>query len=86
MKTEFEIFYEGLLKNIWHVPEEQISAIKTKLCSTCESYCSIHVPHKYKKVTERLSIINNIVIMKQDKGSGVVIMNKPKYHENVQNF
>ena len=34
-----------------------------------------------KKVIERLSKNNDITIMKQDKGSGVVIMNKPKYHE-----
>ena len=43
------------MKNISHIPEEQISAIKTKLRRTCESSCSIHVPHKYKKVIERLS-------------------------------
>ena len=61
--------------------EEQISAIKTKLRRTCESYCSIHVPHKCKKVIERLSRNNDIIIMKQDKGSGVVIMNKPRDQE-----
>ena len=79
IKTEFELIYQGLLKK--NIPEEQISAIKTKLRRTCESYCNIHVPRKYKKVIERLSRNNDIIIMKQDKGSGVVIMNKPKYHE-----
>ena len=81
IKTEFELFYQGLLKNISHIPEEQISAIKTKLRRTCEIYCSIHVPHDYKKVIERLSRNNDIIIMKQGKGSGVAIMNKPKFHE-----
>ena len=55
IETEFELFYQGLLKNISHVLEEQVSAIKTKLCRTCENYCSIHVAHNYKKVIERLS-------------------------------
>ena len=58
------------------MPEEQISAIKTKERRICEGYCSIHAPCKYKKVIERLSRNNGIIIMKQDKGSGVVIMNK----------
>ena len=62
------------------MPEEQISAIKTKERRICEGYCSIHVPCKYKKVIERLSRNNGIIIMKQDKESGVVIMNKPTYH------
>ena len=34
-----------------------------------------------KKVNESLSKNNDVVIMKQDRGSGVVIINKPKYHE-----
>ena len=81
IKTEFELFYQRFSKNISHIPEEQISAIKTKQRIICEGYCSIHVPYKYKKITEKLSRNNDIIIMKQDKGSGVVIMNKPKYHE-----
>ena len=81
IKTEFKAFYQGLSKNISHIPEEQI--IKTKLRRIYESYCSIHVPHKYKKVIERLSKNNNIIIMKQEKGSRVVIIDKPKYLGNV---
>ena len=56
-----------MLQKISHVPEEQISGIKTKLRRTCESSCSIYVPHKYKKVIERLSKNNDIITMKQDK-------------------
>ena len=78
IETEFELFYQRLLKNISHILEEQISAVKTKLCRTWGSYYSIHVPHKYKKVIERLSKNNNIIIMKQDKERGVVIMTKSK--------
>ena len=35
----------------------------------------------YKKVIEKLSRNDDIIIIKQDKGHGVVIMSKPKYHE-----
>ena len=70
-----------MFKNISHIPEGQVSAIKTIQRKICEGYCRIHVPYKHKKVTERLSRKNDIIIMKQEKGSGVVIMNKPKCHE-----
>ena len=36
IKTEFENFYQSLLKNISHIPENDISLIKTKLQSTYE--------------------------------------------------
>ena len=36
IKTGFEVFYQSLLKNISHIPENDISLIKTKLRSTYE--------------------------------------------------
>ena len=47
--------------------------------TTCENYSKTRVPYKYKQVINYLSKSNNIVIMKQDKGKGVVIMDKTKY-------
>ena len=35
--------------------------------------------NKYKKVIDRLSKNNNIIIIKQDKERGVVILDRPKY-------
>ena len=51
MKRNYSIFDDKRLmfKNVSHIREEQLGAIKTKLHRTCESYCSIHVPHNYKK-------------------------------------
>ena len=51
MKRNYSIFGDKILmfKNVSHIPEEQLSAIKTKLHRTYESYCSIHVPHNYKE-------------------------------------
>ena len=81
IKTEFEWFYQGLLKNRAYLPENTISQIKTKLRRTFENYGKIRVNYKYKQVINDLSKNNNIVIMKQDKEMGVVIMDKTKYHE-----
>ena len=48
---------------------------------TCENYCNVRVPYKYKQIITNLSKNRDIVIMKQDKGKGVVIMDKRKYQE-----
>ena len=41
IKTEFKLFYQGLLKNIEHLPENIMSKIKTTLGRTCEIYSKI---------------------------------------------
>ena len=36
--TEFEVFFEGLLKDIGNILETELELIKTKLPNTCEKY------------------------------------------------
>ena len=74
IEAEFKQFYHGLLKDIPNIPEENLSTLKTKLRSTCEKYTRIKAPYKYQQTVNKLCKNQNIVIMKQDKGCGVVIM------------
>ena len=76
--TEFELFFQNLLKDISNMLEIEISKIKTKLRSTCEKYCKIKVPYTQRKIISNLSKQDDIFILKQDKGGGVVIMHKTK--------
>ena len=46
-EAEFEQLYQGLLKDISNIPEENLSTLKTKLRSTREKYTRIIVPYKY---------------------------------------
>ena len=69
------------MKDISHTPDENLTRLKTKLRSTCERYSKIHVPYKYKAIIDSLSKNQNICIMKQDKGRGVVLMDSSKYIE-----
>ena len=77
--TEFQQFYQSLLKDISHVPDEDLSRLKTKLRNTCDKYSQIYIPYKCKKIIEQLSNNRNICIMRQDKGRRVVIIDKSKY-------
>ena len=78
-KQSSSLFYQSISQDINHLPEEDIINLKTKLRYTCEKYSKIKVPYKYKKVIDNLKRNENIVIMKQDKGRGVVIVDKTRY-------
>ena len=67
--------------NISNIPESELAQIKTNLRNSCERYRNVKVPEHQKNVINNLMKRNDIVIMKQDKGRGVVIMEKSKYTE-----
>ena len=69
------------MRNVTHRPGKELTSLKTKLKSTCEKDSKINLPYEYKKVKRNLSKNKNIVILKQDKGRGVVILDATKYSE-----
>ena len=81
INTEFEQFYQRLLNDTSHIPEDDLEFIKTKLRNNCERYSKIRVPYKYRKIVETLSKNSAIVIMTQDEGRRVVLMDKTVYLE-----
>ena len=83
--TEFKLFFQNLLKDISNIPERELSKIKTKLRNTCEKYSKVKVLYKHRRIVLELSKNENIVILKQGKGRGVV-MDKYKYIEKCMSF
>ena len=81
VSKEFKLFFQNLLKDISNILESKFAQIKTKVRKSCEKYCHVKVPKHQKNVINNLMKRNNIVIMKQDKGRGAVIMDKSKYTE-----
>ena len=51
--------------------------------TTYEKYSNINVPHRYREIVTNLSRNKNIMIMKQDKGRGVVDMDRENILINV---
>ena len=80
-ETEFESFYWQLLHHTKHLNQQEQDQLKSKIRRTCENYARIKTPYKYKKTIENLSNNKNIIILKQDKGRGVVILNCKSYIE-----
>ena len=66
LRTEFEYFYQNITNDISYL---------------CEKYSDIKLPYKYQRIIDTLRRNNSIVVLKQDKGRGVVILDKNIYVE-----
>ena len=79
--AEFETYYQSIIHKLSNLPETEISYLKTKLRSGCEKYNKIKIPYKESEAINRLSKKPQIIVLRQDKGRGIVIMDKVKYTE-----
>ena len=79
--TEFEMFYQNILKDVSHLNNDVMTSLKTKLRYTCDKYSRIKVPYKYHNVINNLRRKKQLLILRQDKGRGVVLLDKIKYGE-----
>ena len=55
--------------------------MKTRLRNVCDRYNRIRVPYKFRKVVEKLSRNNSIMVLKQDNSRGVVVIDRKTYTE-----
>ena len=60
--------------------------IKSKIRRTCENYSKVKVPYKFQHVIDKLSKNKNIIIMRQDKGCGLTILDRKNYIEKCLNI
>jgi len=78
--------YQDVLKCVPTLSEDEKSTLKTKLRNTCTKYGEIKIPFQQRETIKRLTNNPDIIIMKQDKGRGVVIMDRNKYTEKCLAF
>ena len=81
MITEFEYFYQQMSYHTTYLSHNDQEELKSKLRRVCENYIKIRIPYKYKTVIQNLSQNRNIVLLNQDKGQGIVILDRAKYNE-----
>ena len=86
IKTEFENFYQNVLRQTNNLNQNQLDEVKSKLRRTCENYSKTNVPYRYKEVIDNLSRNKNITLLQQDKGRGVVILDRTTYVEKCLNI
>ena len=60
--------------------------MKTEFLGTFNKYSKIKVSEEAKKVIENLHKNSSLSILRQDKGRGVVILNRCDYVEKAESF
>ena len=81
LEVEFEHLYKNILWNAENLGEEEKLNLKTKILSCYKNYGTIKTPYQYKETINKLSKNENICLLKQDKGRGIVIVDRNKYVE-----
>ena len=88
MNAEFDYYFQNIKNTGPNISVEKILQIKTELLPTREKYSSIKVPFKHRQMIKQLAENNSIMLLRQDKDKGLVIMDKEKYtkkHLNLLN-
>ena len=88
-KAEFERFYQSIListNHLNHLSERDRINLKAKFLETYNKYTSVRLPDDHLTVLNSLYRNRNIVILHQDKGRGVVILDKTGYVSKAEEF
>ena len=86
IKTEFESFFYQVQKYTSNLDQQIQDELKTKIRRTCENYSKVKVLYKFQHVIDKLSKNKSIIIMRQDKGRGVTILDRKDYIEKCLNI
>ena len=78
-ETEFELFDQNILSNILHIPENELTQLKSKLQNVCHKYNNIKIPYKSQHIIANLKNNKAQNVLEQDKGSGVINTDNSKY-------
>ena len=81
LEVEFEQLYKDILWNAENITGEEKLSIKTKILSCYKNYSTIKTPYEYRETINKLSKNENICLLKQDKGRGIIIMDRNRYVE-----
>ena len=85
-QVEFERFYSGILDNANNLDEETKLTLKTNFLKTYNKYTNIKISSNDQHIINNLYKNQNIVILRQDKGRGVVILNRTDYISKCEDF
>ena len=86
IQTEFESFYYNITQHTRHLRQSEQDQLKSKIGQTCENCYQIKIPYQYEEIIKKLSNKKNIIILREDKGRGVVVLYRTSYIEKYSNI
>ena len=78
IKTEFESFFYDIQKHTKDIDQHLQDELKTKI-RTCENFSKLKIPYKQQNIINHLSRNKDVIVMRQDKGRGVTILDRKDY-------
>ena len=84
--TKCELYFQSINRYANDIPDNKISHFKTRLRKICDRHNHIRVTYKFQKIVEKLSRNNSIMVLKQDKVRGVVVIDRKTYTEKCLNL
>ena len=69
-----------------HLRQSEQDQLKSKIRRTCENCYRIEIPYQYEEIIKKLSNKKDIMILRQDKGRVVVLLNRTSYIEKCSNI
>ena len=86
LEVEFERFYQEIIPHTNHLEETDKTRLKSRFLTTYYRYSGITKKYGEEMVARKLAKNENIVILRQDKGRGVVIMDRKDYLDKSLEF
>ena len=74
------------MQHTGHLRQSEQDQLKSKIRRTCENYYRIKIPYHYEEIIKTLSTKKDIIILRRDKGRGVVVLNRTSYIEKCSNI
>ena len=69
------------MQHTGHLRQNEQDQLRSKIRRTCENYYRIKTPYQYQEIIKKLSNKKDIIILRQNKGRGVVVLNRTSYIE-----
>ena len=69
-----------------HLRQSEQDPLKSKIRRICENYYRIKIPYQYEEIIKKPSNKKDIIIQRQDKGRGLVVLNCTSYIEKCSNI
>ena len=79
LTQNLNFFNQNIVRDVSDLPEHNTDTIKIKLRSMYKECNNVKTPYEHQAITNNLSKNKDIVILKQGKGRGIVILNRSKY-------
>ena len=74
------------MQHTGHLKQNEQDQLKSKMRRTCKNYYRIKIPYRYEEIIKKLSNNKDIIILRQNKGRGVVVLNRTSYSEKCSNI